>query len=266
MSKIAIKKIFSLLRKNKGIIILVFLLIAAGFLYYNYYNFVRLSRPNIENKKSLNVAIVTDIHAGSGKNGHNEISNADAVVHPRDYKNNLQPLLNSKPDLIITLGDNINDNTKCQPYANDLKALFSRFNVLWAKGNHDKDCFPVFNSQNYYYHDYNAAGWRIVMLDHNIDIDNNELAWLKDALKTDKKVLIVTHVPFFSPSRDEDALLPQYTEAEKVIASAGNVKYVFMGHLHSRLWDKVYNGVHYYILPSVSGDAYPQYFMKLTLN
>ena len=104
------------------------------------------------------------------------------------------------------------------------------------------------------------------MLDHNIDIDPDELAWLKETLKTDKKVLIVTHVPFFSPSRDENTLLPQYTDAEKVISESGNVKYVFMGHLHSRLWDKVYDGVHYYILPSVSGDEYPKYFMKLTLN
>lgn len=228
---------------------------------YSYFA-INSSKPNIEDKKSLNVAIVTDIHVGPGKNGHSE----SAVVHPSEYKNNLKPLLNSKPDLIITLGDNVNDNNKCHPYADDLKNLFSKFNVLWGKGNHDKDCFPTFSDQNYYYHDYNNAGWRIVMLDHDIDIDPNELSWLKETLKTDKKVLLVTHVPFFSPSRDENLLLPQYTEAEKVISAAGNVKYVFMGHLHSRLWDKVYNGVHYYILPSVSGDAYPQYFMKLELN
>lgn len=241
---------------------IVFLAAIAGL----YYEFVWLAKPNIENKKKLDVAIVTDIHAGSGKNGHNEISNEDAVVHPQDYKNNLKPLLDSKPDLIITLGDNVNDNTKCQPYADDLKNLLSKFNVLWGKGNHDKDCFPNFSNQNYYYHDYNSAGWRIIMLDHDIDIDANELSWLKETLKTDKKVLINTHVPFFSPSRDENTLLPQYTEVEKAISSAGNVKYVFMGHLHSRLWDKEYNGVHYYILPSVSGDTYPRYFMKLELN
>ncbi|MFA6047659.1 MAG: metallophosphoesterase [Parcubacteria group bacterium] len=256
-------KFIILSKKKERIIISAVLLVAVSFLYYE---LIWLAKPNIENKKTLNVDIVTDIHAGSGKNGHNEISNEDAVVHPGAYKNNLKPLLDSRPDLIITLGDNVNDNAKCQPYADNLKTLLSKFNVLWGKGNHDKDCFPAFSSQAYYYHDYNNAGWRIIMLDHDIDIDQGELSWLKEALKTNKKVLIATHVPFFSPSRDENTLLPQYTEVEKVISSSGNVKYVFMGHLHSRLWDKEYNGVHYYILPSVSGDAYPKYFMNLILN
>ena len=257
-----VKKILGhalILRKNKKtIILIVLLLIAGGF----YLKFARLAKPDISDKKTLSVAIVTDIHVGPEANGHNEA----AIVHPDQYQNNLKPLMDSKPDLIITLGDNVNDNTKCHPYADNLKSLLSGFNVLWAKGNHDKDCFPTFNDQSYYYRDYSNAGWRIVMLDDDIDIDPQELAWLKDTLKTDKKVLIATHVPFFSPSRDENTLLPQYTDAEKVISSAGNVKYVLMGHLHSRLWDKVYNGVHYYILPSVSGDAYPKYFMKITLN
>lgn len=250
-------------KKNSRIIAVavpVFLLIiAVGFLYFS---FVYLPKPNIENRKSIDVAIVADIHAGSGKNGHSE----SAIVHPKEYKNNLKPLIDSKPDLIITLGDNVNDNDKCHPYADDLKTLLARFNVFWGKGNHDKDCFPTFADKDYYYHDYANAGWRIIMLDHNIDIDATELNWLKDALKTDKQVLIATHVPFFSPSRDENRLLPQYTEVEKVISESGNVKYVFTGHLHSRLWDKMYNGVHYYILPSVSGDEYPNYFMQLQLK
>lgn len=261
------KKILSFLipsKKRDKIIISIVLLAAIAFLCYE---LTWKTKPNIKNKKSLSVAIATDIHAGSSKEGHNEISNEDAVVHPNKYAENLQPLLEWKPDLIVTTGDNINNNKKCQPYADNLKNIFSRFNVMWGKGNHDKDCFPTFSSQNYYYHDFNEAGWRIIMLDHDIDIDKDELEWLKnDALKTDNKALIATHVPFFSPSRDENTLLPQYAEVEKVISSAGNVRYVVMGHLHSRLWDKEYNGVHYYIIPSVSGDAYPKYFMQLTLD
>lgn len=242
-----------------GLVIIILLAFFGGAYFYFSHN---KPKPNIENKKELAVVIVTDIHAGSAKESHKEM----ASVFPRDFAKNIQPAIRSNPDLIITLGDNVDDNNECHPWADELKATLSSFNVLWAKGNHDKDCFPVFNSQNYYYHDYDNAGWRIVMLDDDIDIDPQELTWLKEALRTDKKVLIVTHVPFFSPSRDEDALLPQYANAEKVIAESGNVQYVFMGHLHSRLWDKVYDGVHYYILPSVSGDQYPQYFMKLLLK
>ena len=256
------KKLFAF-KKNELVVVFAALLIAAGFLYYK---LVWPAKRNVENYESINAAIVADIHAGSPKNSHGEIANDEALIHPNKYKENLKPLMDSRPDLIITLGDNVNDDKKCHPYADDLKEYLSRFNVLWGKGNHDRECFRVFSDVDYYYRDYDKAGWRIVMLDHNIDIDPEELNWLKDVLKTDKKVLIVTHVPFFSPSRDENALLPQYAEAEKVISGAGNVKYVFMGHLHSRLWDKVYNGVHYYILPSVSGDKYPQYFMELTLD
>jgi len=245
-------------KKRELIIISIVLLLAAGFLYYALW----LAKPDLKNKKSISVAVVTDIHVGPEKKGHSE----SAVVHPKEYKNNLKPLIDWSPDLIITLGDNVNNNDKCHPYADDLIKLMDRFNVLWGKGNHDKDCFPTFSSQNYYYRDYDKAGWRIVMLDHDIDIDPEELGWLRETLKTDKKVLVVTHVPFFSPSRDENTLLPQYAEVEKVISEAGNVKYVFMGHLHSRLWDKEYNGVHYYILPSVSGEEYPQYFMKIVLD
>lgn len=260
MIKSLSSKIAAFLKKNKKIIIPIVLLIIAGSLYYK---FIHFAKPNIENKKSLSIAIVSDIHAGSGKNGHSE----SAIVHPSEYKNNLKPLINSNPDLIITVGDNLNDGEKkCYPYVNNLKDCLSKFNVLYGKGNHDRDCFQNLSSQNYYYKDYDKAGWRIVMLDHDIDIDADELSWLKETLKTDKKVLIATHVPFFSPSRDENTLLPQYTDVEKVISESGNVEYVIMGHLHSRLWDKVYNGVHYYIIPSVSGDEYPQYFMKLELN
>jgi predicted phosphodiesterase len=261
------RNLFSVISKKKWIISIPFaVLIVAGTFFY-FYSYRNSSvKPFIDNKKELRVGIVTDIHAGSDADSHKELANADAIVHPREYKDNLKPLIDWKPDLIITLGDNVNDNDKCHPYADDLKLLFSKFNVLWAKGNHDKDCFPVFNSQNYYYHDYNNAGWRIIMLDHRIDTDLDEQNWLKETLKTDKKVLIVTHVPFFSPSRDENTVVPGYEEAERIISGSGNVKYVFSGHLHSRLWDKVYNGVHYYILPSVVGDSYPKYFMKLTLN
>jgi 3',5'-cyclic AMP phosphodiesterase CpdA len=253
-------------KKEKWIfpLLAVLVLLATGFFIISKNNSGK--KPDISAKKEITVGIVTDIHAGPDENGHKEVGNENAIVHPVAYKNSLKPLLDSKPDLIITLGDNVNDNDKCHPYADNLKLLFSKFNVLWGRGNHDKDCFPFFSSQNYYYQDYDNTGWRIIMLDDDIDVDANEISWLKETLKTDKKVLIATHVPFFSPSRDENTLLPQYTDAEKVISESGNVRYVLSGHLHSRLWDKVYNGVHYYILPSVSGDAYPKYFMKLTLN
>lgn len=253
-------KILAFANKNRKMLVLFLLLAIAGGLCIK---FIYFAKPSIKNKKSLNAAIVSDIHIGPDKKGHSE----NAVVHPSEYKNNLQPTMESKPDLIITLGDNLNDGEKkCQPWADNLKQTLSKFNVLWAKGNHDRDCFRFFSDKNYYYQDYDKAGWRIIILDHDIDIDPNELSWLKEALKTNKKVLVATHVPFFSPSRDENALLPQYTEAEKAISGSGNVKYVFMGHLHSRLWDKEYNGVHYYIIPAVSGEEYPKYFMKLTLD
>lgn len=209
MLKNMLNKIVFFLKKNKKIIIPAVLLIIVGGVYFK---FIYLSKPNIENKKSIDVAVIADIHIGSGKNGHSE----SAVVHPSEYKNNLKPLLDSRPDLIITLGDNVNDNNKCHPYADDLIALFSKFNVLWGKGNHDKDCFPTFSSQNYYYHDYNNAGWRIIMLDHDIDIDNNELDWLKDVLKTDKKVLIVTHVPFSLPAGMKMSCFPNTRKRKKL--------------------------------------------------
>ena len=220
-------KIPKLKKNEKTFLFLIIPLIISGFAYYYY---IHHTRPNIENKKELSVALVSDIHAGSEKESHKKF----ASVYPKDYAKNIAPVLNSRTDLIITLGDNINDPTEC-PYAQKLLDLTKYKNILWAKGNHDKECFSILNKQNYYYHDYNNAGWRIIMLDDDIDVDPQELEWLKETLKTDKKVLIATHVPFFSPSRDENTLLPQYTEAERVISVSGNVKYVFMGHLHSRL-------------------------------
>jgi hypothetical protein len=246
--------------KKKVIFLLALTAILSAFMYC--YFFVFSYKPNLEIKKEITLAIVSDIHVGPNNDGNNE----SAVVHPNKYKINLKPLMNSRPDLILTLGDNVNDHDKCHPYADDLKLLFSRFNVLWGKGNHDMDCFLTFNNQAYYYHDYNNAGWRIILLDHRIDTDLDEQNWLRKTLKTDKKVVLVSHVPFFSPSRDENAMLPEYVEVEKIVSGSGNVKYVLSGHLHNRLWDKIYNGVHYYIIPSVSGDGYPKYFMKLTLN
>lgn len=181
--------------------------------------------------------------------------------------------------MIITLGDNVDNESECK-YADKLKQLFKNKNILWAKGNHDKDCIYHLTSQKYYYQDLNGAGWRIVMLDENIDTDSNELDWLKNnALKTDKSVLMVEHVPFFdlgedeysTPDQDSNAeikedLLPQYINVENVIAQSGNVKYVFFGHFHDRLWDKVLDGTHYYILPSVSTQEYNGFYLRLKIG
>lgn len=218
---------------------------------------------------------MTDIHAGSADQSHSGAH----IVYPNRYVENTAPVLNSGADLIVTLGDNIDDEHECQ-YADKLKQLFSNKNILWAKGNHDKACYKIFSNQNYYYQDLNGAGWRIVMLDDDIDIDNNELNWLKnEALKTDKSVLIVEHIPFFNLGEDEYGSTnektetvdrtepyPQYVNVEQVIAQSGNVKLVFFGHFHDRIWEQVYDGVHYFILPSTSTTEYNGYYLRLKLG
>jgi predicted MPP superfamily phosphohydrolase len=185
-------------------------------------------------------------------------------------------------DYIIALGDNIDRREKCNVMAQKLNDLTKNYNVLWTKGNHDKEaCFSFLAPKRYYYVD--VQDWRFLIIDnadwfnkdqrseHSNDIgmiSAEEMAWIKDSLKTDKKVLISMHVPLWSKGDGNDnyAVRSDYVDFKKMLEDSGNVKYVLSGHYHNANWNHEENGIHYYILPSIDQQNFEGAHLSLDIE
>ncbi len=241
-----------------------------GYIYYR-----RHSGP-------LTIGFVTDIH--SGKTKTKEKGSTSGVIFPWNFEKNLKSALNDMryDHYIIALGDNVDQRKNCQKYAGDLKRITRGYNVLWVKGNHDVDaCFPYLSSKRYFYLD--DRDWRIMIIDnshwypkdqrsHVKDkigvIDQEQLDWIKNALNTDKKVLIAMHIPIFDDNGQgkEFTIRPDYVEFKKMLEERRNVKYVLAGHYHNDNWQHEENGITYYILPSIELQGGEGYHMVLKLE
>jgi predicted MPP superfamily phosphohydrolase len=269
-------KIRSILKKNPRKLAIAFFLISASVIAMVYLA-DDVDAYLDKNDNELIIGFVTDIHAGlepTKKKG-------SGIIAPADFEKNLTTALKSMKDedYVIALGDNIDQRGDCQKYADKLKEITKGYDMLWVKGNHDKDaCFPFLSSELQYYIDKN--GWRIIVVNNsywypkdqrnkgkdNIGfIEQPQIDWLKNALNTDKKVLIAMHIPMFNDNGDGKSftLRKDYVDFKKMLEEHGNVKYVFSGHYHNDNWHMEENGINYYILPSVSQQGYEGYQMTL---
>jgi predicted MPP superfamily phosphohydrolase len=230
---------------------------------------------------NLLIGFVTDIHAGSGATKEK----GSGTITPDHFEKNLKSALNDmeEADYIIALGDNIDKKKNCQKYADQLKKMTSDFDVLWVKGNHDKDaCFPLLSQKDYYYKDF--KDWRIIIINNSYwypksqrrsmgkdkigMIDQEQLNWIKSSLQTDKKVLIAMHIPMWNDNGKGQpyTLRNDYVDFKKMLEDSGNVKYVLAGHYHDNNWIHEENGIVYYILPSIEQEGSEGYHMMLKLE
>jgi predicted phosphodiesterase len=232
----------------------------------------------LEGRKMTTVAVITDIHAGS-QDERKEGIEPDNILYPSKFEENLKSALKNMKDcdLIIALGDNLNKPSK--KYAEKLREITKKYPMVWVKGNHEDDkIFKYFHPVNHYYVD--KENWRVIVLDngnidHSIDysksdyiprgyMEPEQVEWLKEALKTDRKIIIAMHVPVFDRS-NFDSIYPEQEYLIKLFENSGNVKYVLAGHFHINEWHKNINGIEYYIVPSFSLKGREGYTMILDL-
>lgn len=267
--------------KNKKLLILFSAFLILGFLVsalaLNFRSVLWSVRPL--NPKTVKLGIITDIHAGN-QDIRREGAEDDNVLFPSHFEKNVRSALRNMEDcdFILTLGDNLNRTSK--KYAQKLLDITEGYPMIWTKGNHDEDkMFALFRQpKNYYYVD--KGNWRIIVLDNgNIDhavdyakgqyiprgyIEPEQVEWLKEALKTDKKIVVSMHVPVFDRF-NQDLVYPGQEYLVRMFEKSGNVKYVFSGHFHVYDWHENINGIDYYILPSLELKDREGYFMKLEL-
>ncbi|MCK9378885.1 MAG: metallophosphoesterase [Candidatus Moranbacteria bacterium] len=249
-------KLNPLMIKNKKVIFVSIFLVV--FLFSGFWTW-----KEYENNRPLKIGFVSDIHAANDKV---RMADEEPAGYPRKYKEYfslaLDEMKREKVDAIVALGDNTNvGNPK---YAQSLMKIMKekKVSVIWVKGNHDRAKTKVMThfgiDKTYYFQD--VKNWRIIVLDSSFtgkdytgEIDAEQMKWLKEALKTDSRVIIAMHHPIFD-KENLDNIYPIYKDFVETISNSANVEDVFFGHFHKYDMVKEINGVKYHFVPSLTGN------------
>jgi predicted phosphodiesterase len=232
------------------------------------------------------VGWISDIHADRFK--RRDVPSG--LMFPRQYGDYLTSVFDDmqKQGIMTVVATGDNTNTGDVGYAQDLARIaYSRnMHVIWVKGNHDND--EVMNTlgitgNKYYYADYENT--RIIVLNdvdgdinYNCSIDQNQMDWLKGALKTEKQVMVAMHIPIFNEDNvdkihemhggnymDAGKLLDSCSGLESILHESGNVKMVITGHWHVP-WNKKFDGIDYYGEAALTRESYSRAYATIDLN
>lgn len=237
--------------------------------------------------RATSLGIVSDIHAGNIE--MRELSDVN-TFYPIRYCQNMENVKKSEVDYILTLGDNTL-NGRSSEAEKILGCMQGYDNVLWTKGNHDKEeAWQYFNTPNYYSKD--LGKWKIIVLDSSKLFPAGtggflpeQLLWLEQELLSGNEcVLIAMHHPIFHFERifskipasniytrfrtdlEIATVYPAYGVFEHMLEASGKVKYVFSGHVHTRQGCKNIDGINYCAIPALSLNGKEGYYFKLTLQ
>lgn len=225
----------------------------------------------------LVVGFVSDIHAGDQSIRKEGIEHENVIFPNRFEKNFRKALMQMRDaDLIFTLGDNLNRPSRKN--TEKLAWLGRNYPIHWTKGNHDKlnHFQEILSKERYYFVD--KKDWRIIVLDNSevfpekINheergrgyIDDEQLAWLTEALKTEKEVMILMHVPMLSRSENWK-IREDYLPLQELFVKSGNVKRVFAGHYHVYDEKVKINNIIYHLVPSISLLGKEGYYYKVEI-
>src|SRR5579864_3536053 len=167
-------------------------------------------------------------------------------------------------DRVIMLGDNIyggqgpKDLVKkfSQPY----KALLDMGVTFYASlGNHDdpgNDRYPLWNMGGERYYTYATKNVRFFALDSN-QVDQRELAWLENALKSSQEnwKICYFHHPLYSDGRTHGSSVDVRVLFEPLFVTYG-VNVVFSGHDHIYERLNPQKGI-YYFVEGAAGELRP---------
>jgi predicted phosphodiesterase len=254
---------------------LIFFLFGGIFLFVNKIGYLAVYDYLSGMDKSTKIGWISDIHADRFKRK----TVASGTIYPKQYKDYLPKVFDAMRqqgiNTVIATGDNVNSGK--ETYGRDIARIAKEkhMRVIWVAGNHDNDKSMAtlgVTGNKYYFTDYEDT--RIIVLDdakvtretgdYLGGIDQQQLDWLRDALKTDKQVIVAMHIPVFQSASDT-AVLDRYAEFEKILKDSGNVKMVVSGHLHVP-WQKEYDGINYYGEAALTNKEYKGAYAEINLK
>lgn len=224
----------------------------------------------------LTLGIVTDLHFGPEAHHEGKLRKLSHLAGPlaREFVRQMNESV--RPDLVVNLGDDIEDESResdLARYGECQRILSSaRAPVVNVAGNHDlihlnrDDMNRFWGRAGPLYYSFDLAGWHFIVL-HTIEIQEVEirvpvpqLDWLRADLETGTGPAIVLMHHSASeqtlddsrwwPGRAHLALVKERAELRHLFESSKRVRAVFNGHLHWNHFD-VIAGVAYVTLQSL---------------
>jgi predicted phosphodiesterase len=177
---------------------------------------------------TLAYGVIADIHYGKA---NTKKCTGFPTIYPKNgansFKAALKELKTRGEEVVFILGDST--DKKDSKRNKELKkiATKSKLKVFWLKGNHGIE------QSGYYYED--TGNDRIIVLDtneqagYNGGVSETQLEWLKNVIKTDKRVLILQHHPPFVKNTEE---VPEQMKRLKEVEDGPEVDSVICGHWH----------------------------------
>ncbi len=225
---------------------------------------------------SLTIALVTDVHFGPRATFDGKLRKLSHEA-PRLLAEVVERLrLDVRPDLLVNLGDDLEDESRELDLARylDCQASLRRAGcpVLNVVGNHDSvhlgvaDLNRAWGREGNLYYSLDFMGFHLVVLqttevkDVDVRLDAPQLAWLeRDLADTSLPAIVFMHHPASEQDLDDSrwfaraphlALVRERRELRGVLERSGKVRVVFNGHVHRNHLD-VIRGVTYVTLQSL---------------
>jgi 3',5'-cyclic AMP phosphodiesterase CpdA len=225
--------------------------------------------------QALTLGLITDVHFGPEARWNGKLRKLTHLAGDltRDFVRQMND--DVKPDLIVNLGDDIEDESReadlrrygeCQAILRTAKA-----ELVNVAGNHDlihmnrEDLSHFWQRTGPLYYSLDRAGWHFVVLhtlerqDVDVRVDHTQLHWLRDDLAATRSPTIVLMHHSASeqdvedsrwwPGRPHMALVKERAELRAAFEQSGRVRAVFNGHLHWNHLD-VIAGIPYVTLQS----------------
>lgn len=197
--------------------------------------------------------VISDVHSGSEKvrKGLHGRPNDYPKQGLKKWESALKQAV-KRGEIVFSLGDETNKRTT--KYEKKMLKIARKYplTIIYTRGNHNP-VNSVLTPSPYYYQDIN--GKRIIVLNttealNTTDggIGQTQLDWLRESLKTDKKVIIIQHHPVFNFKTCQ--VSPQFEELKK-IEDNYNVEQVLSGHWHLR-----FDCGKYHTFPSLTSDGW----------
>jgi len=236
---------------------------------------------------AVSFGIVSDIHAGNKELVSNR---EESWYYPAHYCENLDGVKKSGVDYILTLGDNTLNGKESE--AEKIIRCLNGYNVIWTKGNHDKEvAWKYFNTPNYY--SMSFGKWKLIVLDSSKKdpggaggFYGEQLLWLEKELACSDNVVIAMHHNIFQykplfPNLSEIKTIfpsypyspieilktyPQHEAFKDMLDLSGKVRYVYFGHVHGRSSCYKVGEINYCSIPALSLKGNEGYFSVLNLE
>jgi 3',5'-cyclic AMP phosphodiesterase CpdA len=204
------------------------------------------------------LGIVTDLHFGPEARFHGKLRKMthQAPDLARDFVRQMNDEV--RPDLVVNLGDDIEDESRdadlarygeCQSILREVRAT-----LVNVAGNHDlihlnrDDLARSWQRTGPLYYSLNHGDWHFVVLhtiekqDVEIRVPNLQLDWLRsDLAEGDAPTVVLMHHSASEQSLDDSrwwpgrshlALVKERSELRCIFEESGRVRAVFNGHLH----------------------------------